>query len=108
MIDLTTDEWRGIAESSDGSESLPGPNSNVDGSKLNSICTRLASKLINFDFIFLELDCPAGTPKRELDSAFKALTQGICNNAMVMCVLAERKVKEGKAIMYQRIHRKDY
>jgi hypothetical protein len=80
---------------------LPPPN-------LASICHRISTRLINFDFILIDLNWRRGMSKHQMDVAFKELVDGLCNNGIVFLVMSAggRSGKDGKAIMYHKVHRK--
>lgn len=76
--------------------------------KLHVICSNLSPKIINYDFVFIEINCPNGTPKRDLDAAFEELIKGVCNNAMMLCIISAGTISDKKnaAILYHKIHTK--
>lgn len=100
VLDLSEPGWTG-----EKNESIFDPSSNRDplnkeeresgaveaqltpasspGNNLHKICSQLSPQLINYDFVFVELNCPNGTSKCEMEVAIEKLFRGVCNDAMV-------------------------
>ncbi|KAL3097209.1 hypothetical protein niasHT_030204 [Heterodera trifolii] len=80
----------------------------VDGAvKLSSLCADLAPSLMEFEVALIDLHCPAGMEKRELDEAFRSLTGGMCNNSFCILLMVGLGCREDdKPIMYQRVHQR--
>ncbi|KAI3415393.1 hypothetical protein GPALN_005000 [Globodera pallida] len=74
--------------------------------QLSANCANLAAGLMEYDIVLVDLHCPEGVTKHELDVAFRHVVDGMCHNSFCMLLMVGMGKDDGKAIMYQRVHQR--